>query len=164
VASIVVHALVITTIELAQINGLVLPQIPPSEWARRPYIGRFAPIVRIVTPHRSFRGTLSDAFAPIQTGRTCGCVIGDETTPRQIVDGAPRYPKGALDAHLEGTVILEVPIAIDGSVAYARVLSGPPMFQRPSFEAVQQWRFDLVGIDNALPMLMRVAFVFRLPE
>lgn len=89
----------------------------------------------------------------------------DDNTPRQAVDSAPRYPKGALDAHAEGTVILEVSIAIDGSVAFSRVLSGPPIFQRPSFEAVQQWRFDLTGINEGiLPMSMRVAFVFRLHE
>ena len=159
------HVLVITTIELVRINDLVLPQIPPSAWVRGRYIGTFAPIIRIVTPHRSFRGTRSDAFAPIQTGSTCGCVISDEITPRQVVDGTPRYRKRALDTHAEGTVILEVSIAIDGAVTFARVLSGPSAFQRPSFDAVQRWRFDPTGIDDGtLPMSIQVAFVFRLNE
>lgn len=149
-----------------QIRDPSLPPFPPSAWTRLSQFRTVAPITRIVTPHGSFRGTLRDVFAPIQPGRTCGCVIGaDDNTPRQIVDGAPHYPKRALDAHAAGTVIPEVSIAIDGAVTFARVLSGPPTFQRPSFEAVQQWRFDPTGIDHGiLPMSMQVAFVFRLHE
>jgi hypothetical protein len=59
-ASIVVHVLVITTIELVPINDLVFPQVPPSASALLGLGGRrtVAPITRIVTPHRSFPGTL----------------------------------------------------------------------------------------------------------
>lgn len=52
---------------------------------------------------------------------------------------APRYPKDAKLAHVEGTVRLAVTIAKDGTVKELKVISGPPLLVDAAIEAVKQW-------------------------
>ena len=54
---------------------------------------------------------------------------------------AVRYPMGARTSHTEGTVVLELQLDANGTVADARVLSGPLELRASSILSVLQWHF-----------------------
>lgn len=53
----------------------------------------------------------------------------------------PKYPPIAVEAHIEGTVILTATIGKSGTIENLRVASGHPMLQQAALEAVQNWRY-----------------------
>ena len=70
---------------------------------------------------------------------------------------APVYPKDAKKQHIEGTVLLHVTIAKDGTVENLAYVSGPPELTPSATEAVKQWRYkptllngDPVEIDTTI--------------
>src|SRR5690242_4641085 len=54
---------------------------------------------------------------------------------------APVYPTSARVRHIEGTVVLGVVIAQDGSLLHAETVSGDPALVRAALEAVMKWRY-----------------------
>ncbi len=61
--------------------------------------------------------------------------------PEVVLRKAPIYPLAAKQKKIEGTVVVEATLAEDGSVADARVLSGPQELRRAALESVLQWQF-----------------------
>ena len=61
----------------------------------------------------------------------------------------PRYPQSARQAHIEGTVVLQVVIGKDGTVQSLHVLSGHPMLTQAAMDAVRQWRYKPYYLDGA---------------
>jgi TonB family protein len=53
----------------------------------------------------------------------------------------PEYPKGAIDKHIEGTVIIHLVASVDGAVKQTEATSGPPELTKSALDAVKQWRF-----------------------
>ena len=53
----------------------------------------------------------------------------------------PVYPPIAKQAHIEGTVKLQLQVSAQGDVTDAKVLSGHPMLVRFALENVKKWRF-----------------------
>ncbi len=68
------------------------------------------------------------------------------TPPVLIKSVAPEYAKKAKKEHVEGAVRVHVIIAKDGSVKNLTVISGDPLLVDAALEAVRQWRYQ--------PMLM----------
>lgn len=60
------------------------------------------------------------------------------------------YPQAALDAHIEGTVLLNVLIDDDGRVAKAEAVDGPPLLRRAAVDAVRQWQFTAVAAETEI--------------
>jgi TonB family protein len=54
---------------------------------------------------------------------------------------APQYPQAARQAHISGTVVLQVVIGKDGSVQSLHALSGPALLIPSAMEAVKQWHY-----------------------
>ncbi len=54
----------------------------------------------------------------------------------------PIYPQIALQARIEGTVVLEAVVGTDGSVESLRYVSGPPLLVQAAIDAVRQWRYQ----------------------
>lgn len=75
--------------------------------------------------------------APQFTEGNSNGVTGAEVVLRR----APAYPSLAKRQGIEGTVVVEATIADNGSVADARVLSGPQELRRAALESVLQWQF-----------------------
>jgi TonB family protein len=69
------------------------------------------------------------------------------------------YPAAALQQKIQGTLAVEVKIDSKGSVADARVLSGPDEFRKATLESVLQWHFasDSAGTTRV------VQIAFELP-
>ena len=53
----------------------------------------------------------------------------------------PAYPPLAVQARVQGTVVLQAVIAKDGTVRDLRVVSGHPLLVQAAMEAVQLWRY-----------------------
>src|SRR5215467_7189181 len=53
---------------------------------------------------------------------------------------APRRP-GYVGAHILGKVLLKIVIDQEGKLAEARVMSGHPMLEQASLEAIIHWKF-----------------------
>jgi len=90
-------------------------------------------------------------------------VGGDILPPRKVRDVAPRYPAVAQQARIEGTVIIEAVIGVDGHVQSARSLRPAPFLEEAALEAVRQWVFTPTRLNGeAVPVVMTVTVDFRL--
>ena len=74
---------------------------------------------------------------------------------------APEYPEIARKARVEGTVIIEAIIGIDGRVENARVLKSSPLLDSAALAAVRRWEYTptlLNGDPTAVIMTVTVQF------
>jgi protein TonB len=60
----------------------------------------------------------------------------------------PQYPPLALQARIQGTVVLQAVIGKDGTVEDLRVVSGHPMLTGAAIDAVKQWRYRPYYLNN----------------
>lgn len=75
----------------------------------------------------------------------------------------PRYPAPALQARIQGTVILEAIIGRQGSVKNLRVISGHPLLIERALEAVSQWRYKPTLLNGVpVEVITRIAVRFNL--
>jgi len=98
------------------------------------------------------------AAKPVRVG-------GDVREPKKVLDVAPVYPDLALQARLEGIVIIEATIDVRGRVVDAKVLRGVPMLDEAALEAVRKWVYTptlLGGVPT--PVVMTVTVSFRLKK
>ena len=79
-----------------------------------------------------------------------GGLAGFDTDVIPIVRQAPKYPQRAMQARLEGYVILDVTIAPDGSVTDVSVMeSNPPrIFDAAAMNAMRKWKFRPKIVDG----------------
>jgi protein TonB len=83
--------------------------------------------------------------------------------PRKVHDVAPRYPELAQRANIEGVVIIEAVISVDGSVRDARVLRSVALLDHAALDAVRQWRYAPTRLGGvAVPVIVTVTVQFRL--
>jgi TonB family protein len=77
----------------------------------------------------------------------------------------PEYPEEARQQRVQGQVVLDVHIGVDGAVEDIQVLSGPAQLAAAAIEAVKQWRFKPRVVDNRpAAMQTRITMNFRLPQ
>ncbi len=58
-----------------------------------------------------------------------------------VYSPAPVYPTAAATARVQGQVTIQAEVDRDGSVASARVVSGPPLLRDAALDAVLRWRY-----------------------
>jgi len=58
-----------------------------------------------------------------------------------IYQQRPEYPRLAMQARIQGTVVLQAVIGKDGTVHDVHIVSGHPMLVSTAIEAVKQWRY-----------------------
>jgi protein TonB len=89
-------------------------------------------------------------------------VGGQIQAPTLIHRVEPYYPPTAVDARLQGVVILEAIVDRDGSVAEVKVLrSVNPLLDREAVLAVKQWRYSplvLNGIRERFVLTVMLSF------
>jgi protein TonB len=61
----------------------------------------------------------------------------------------PVYPEEAIAAQIQGVVLLQIVIAMDGSVLDARVLRSLPMLDQAAIDAVRQWQYEATILNGA---------------
>jgi protein TonB len=69
-------------------------------------------------------------------------VMDYDRPPRLIHQTRPVYPEAAFIKKIEGIVLLEILIGIDGRVHEARVLQSVPLLDAAALATVKQWRFE----------------------
>jgi len=95
--------------------------------------------------------------APIRVG-------GLVKEPKRINYTAPVYPEIAKAAKISGTVIIEILVAKDGSVAAAKILKPLPLLDEAALEAVKHWKYEVSYLANEpveVLMIVTVAFTLK---
>jgi protein TonB len=106
-------------------------------------------------------GGLEEAPPPPPQVVRVGGVIRE---PRKIKDVPPVYPRVALNAKIQGIVILECTISPQGRVEGVQVLRGVPMLDEAAVAAVRQWVYTPTlssGVPVGVVMTVTVNFVLR---
>lgn len=85
------------------------------------------------------------------------------TPPAKVHDAAPIYPAIAQAARVQGVVIIEATIGVDGTVVEARVLRSVPLLDAAALDAVRQWRYTPTRLNGGpVAVIMTVTVMFRL--
>ncbi len=88
---------------------------------------------------------------------------GEIQRPSKIHDVAPAYPAIAMAARVQGVVIVEATIGVDGEVVDARVLRSVPLLDEAALSAVRQWRYTPTRLNGApVAVVMTVTVNFQL--
>jgi protein TonB len=83
--------------------------------------------------------------------------------PAKLRHVAPVYPVIAQQARIEGMVIIEAIIGVDGRVQQTRVLKSRPLLDDAAVEAVKQWIFTPTLLNGVpVPVKMTVTVNFQL--
>jgi periplasmic protein TonB len=94
--------------------------------------------------------------APVKVG-------GSIQAPRKIVNVAPLYPAIAQSSRVQGKVVLEALIGVDGHVDRIRVLEPAPLLTDAAITAVRQWVFTPTKLNGEpVQVIMTVTVDFRL--
>ncbi len=90
-------------------------------------------------------------------------VGGTVTAPAKVFDMAPVYPIIARSAGIDGTVILQATIGLDGRVEDVQVLRSVPLLDEAALTAVRQWRYTPTRLNGQpVAVVMTVTVSFRL--
>ena len=83
--------------------------------------------------------------------------------PAKIHDVAPVYPAIAQAARVQGVVIIQATIGVDGAVVDASVLKSVPLLDQAALDAVRQWRYTPTRLNGEpVAVVMTVTVNFRL--
>jgi len=92
-------------------------------------------------------------------------VGGNIRPPTRVVYVAPVYPRLALDARKEGTVILQAVIDETGNVREVKVLRSVQLLDDAAIQAVANWKFTPTLLNGtAVPVVMTVTVAFALTK
>ena len=109
--------------------------------------------------------TFSLAVATAAAQTTPVRVGGDVKEPTKIKHVAPIYPQLAVNAKIEGSVILELLIDKTGAVAGVKVLRTIPLLEQVAVDAVRQWKYEPTKLnDEPVEILLIVSVVFRVAD
>jgi periplasmic protein TonB len=90
-------------------------------------------------------------------------VGGQVKEPRLISSAKPIYPALAQKTAVQGDVVIETTIDKNGSVAKMHVVSGPSLLRQAALNAVRQWRYEPLLLNNQpISVEMMVTVKFRL--
>ena len=88
---------------------------------------------------------------------------GQIQPPSKIKNVSPVYPAIAQSSRVQGTVILEAVIGLDGHVDHVRVLKPVALLTESAIEAVRQWVFTPTKLNGEpVQVIMTVTVDFRL--
>ncbi|MDQ3486766.1 MAG: TonB family protein [Acidobacteriota bacterium] len=83
--------------------------------------------------------------------------------PVKVRHVPPIYPAIAQQARVEGVVIIEAVVGVDGRVIEARVLRSKPLLDEAALVAVRQWEFTPTTLNGVpVPVIMTVTVNFTL--
>ena len=117
-----------------------------------------AGIAALLTGSASFGiGVLAqDSPPPVRVG-------GDISAPVKTKQVNPTYPPEAQRAGVQGVVIVEATIGVDGTVTDVRVVRSVPGLDQAALDAVRQWEFVPTLLQGKpVPLLMTITVNFQL--
>ncbi len=88
---------------------------------------------------------------------------GDVKAARLISSVPPVYPSLARAQHIEGQVLVDALVDVNGRVSSMKVVSGPVLLHQAAMDALRQWKYQAATLDGkAVPMHLTVTVQFRL--
>jgi len=92
--------------------------------------------------------------------------VGDAVkTPKRLVNAPPTYPQDAIDAKVQGVVVLDVLLDADGVPSDVQIVQSVPMLDAAAIEAVRKWRYEPTLMNGvAVPLAMTVSVNFSLDQ
>ena len=103
--------------------------------------------------------SVTQPYRQLGPQRTGGVV----KTPLKVRHVPPIYPAIAQQARVEGVVIIEAIVGVDGRVMEARVLRSKPLLDEAALAAVRQWEFTATTLNGVpVPVIMTVTVNFTL--
>jgi TonB family protein len=69
-------------------------------------------------------------------------VPADVMARRVIHHALPEYPKAARQAGVQGTVVLDTLVSVEGAVTQVKFVSGPEALSQAAMDAVRWWRYQ----------------------
>ena len=85
------------------------------------------------------------------------------STPTRLVYVKPEYPESAKVAKVQGIVVLEAQVELDGHVCNARVVRSIPLLDQSAIYAVLKWRFTPAKMNGvAVPVVTTLTVNFTL--
>lgn len=106
-------------------------------------------------------GPAAPAGAEGRTSSTPLPVGGDVEAAKLLRMIQPEYPAIAVEARIQGTVMLDAIIGADGKVESVKYVSGPPMLVQAAEDAVRQWLYKptlLNGQPVSVETIIKVIF------
>jgi protein TonB len=89
----------------------------------------------------------------------------EEATKQLLHRVEPMYPSAAKAAGVDGTVLLEIIIGVDGSVTEVREIDGPTELIAAAVAAVKQWQYKpIIYRGRAWQATTEVEVRFKLPQ
>jgi TonB family protein len=111
-------------------------------------------------------GTIQKAATREEDGRVSPSTVTPPADNNYLLERvAPQYPEAAKQQHIQGRVVLNVLVGIDGSVKDLSIISGDALLASAATDAVRQWRFrphQLKG--KAVEFETRITVNFALPQ
>ena len=90
-------------------------------------------------------------------------VGGSIQEPRKLRNVNPVYPPEAIQARVQGVVILECTISPTGKVVQVKALRRIPLLTEAAIEAVKQWEYTPTELNGVpVPVIMTVTVNFKL--
>jgi TonB family protein len=140
------------------LDALAPPPLPPAAWESDVPAPPPPPPPAASDPPRA-----AEREAPVAPPAERTRVGTDVGAPRKLVHVPPTYPPEALQARVQGTVILECAIGPDGRVTGMEVKRGNPLLDDAAREAVRQWVYEPTRINGVpVPVVMTVTVNFEL--
>jgi len=168
------------------INSISTWKFEPSPDIVTPVVGKLL----LIKGEDQFRYKVAEAFRP-DTSRPAEPLTGAGPSPSQVAstssqtitvpvrlklesDEAARlliervpakYPDAVKRAGVQGSVLLEITIAKDGSVKDVKPIEGPPELVPAAVEAVKQWKYrPALSRSRTWEATTEVEILFKLPE
>jgi protein TonB len=112
--------------------------------------------IGLIAVERVHAGQAASEPAPVRVG-------GDVKPPVRVKFVKPEYPAVARQTRVQGVVILEATIGVDGKVKSTKVIKSISILDASATAAVKQWEFKppLVG-GKPTPVIMTIPVNFTL--
>jgi TonB family protein len=101
-------------------------------------------------------GKPAEAVVPLRVGAGI-------QEPKKTKNVPPVYPRDAIAARIEGTVVLECTISPQGKVVEVRTIRSVPMLDDAAIASVKQWEYTPTLLNGVpVPVIMTVTVNFKL--
>jgi protein TonB len=92
--------------------------------------------------------------------------VGGRVVPAEpILKEPPVYPEAARRARVQGVVLLNAVVSVEGKLTEIEVVSGHPLLARAAVDCVRKWRYRPGTLNEqtiAMPITVHVQFVLNL--
>lgn len=137
---------------IVEMSGYPSSPVPPS-----------MPLAGVPSGSVAANSQLHAIWVPINLEWARQYLPGNLGVGRLLSSYSPAYPIEAAREGVQGTVKLDVTIAMDGTIRSVRVLGGPPILAHAAVSAIRDWRYGesfLAG--QPIETQQYVSIVFRL--